>query len=49
MKCRTLFYSALGRLLLCDLGEDEDRFIKFMAPLTGQSQFDRLDLDLGRL
>jgi exportin-7 len=35
MRCRTTFYTALGRLLLVDLGEDEDKFDQFMMPLTG--------------
>ncbi|KAH9499291.1 Exportin 7 [Bulinus truncatus] len=34
MRCRTTFYTALGRLLLVDLGEDEERFYRFMLPLT---------------
>ncbi|XP_012940207.1 exportin-7 isoform X2 [Aplysia californica] len=34
MRCRTTFYTALGRLLLVDLGEDEERFYRFMMPLT---------------
>ncbi|BFZ02054.1 hypothetical protein BsWGS_05093 [Bradybaena similaris] len=34
MRCRTTFYMALGRLLLVDLGEDEERFYMFMMPLT---------------
>ncbi|GFR81724.1 exportin-7 [Elysia marginata] len=34
MRCRTTFYTALGRLLLVDLGEDEERFYRFMVPLT---------------
>ncbi|WAR22240.1 XPO7-like protein [Mya arenaria] len=33
MRCRTLFYTALGRLLMVDLGEDEERFEQFMMPL----------------
>ncbi|XP_067928160.1 exportin-7-like isoform X2 [Watersipora subatra] len=33
-RCRTTFYMALGRLLMVDLGEDEDRFDIFMRPLT---------------
>ncbi|XP_029649457.1 exportin-7 isoform X2 [Octopus sinensis] len=38
MRCRTTFYTALGRLLLVDLGEDEEKFDQFMLPLT--SAFD---------
>lgn len=35
-RCRTTFYMALGRLLMVDLGEDEDRFDVFMRPLTSK-------------
>lgn len=35
MRCRSVFYTALGRLLLINLGEDEDKFDQFMLPLTG--------------
>lgn len=35
MRCRTTFYIALGRLLIVDLGEDEEKFEEFMMPLTG--------------
>ncbi|XP_032806398.1 exportin-7 isoform X1 [Petromyzon marinus] len=34
MRCRTTFYTALGRLLIVDLGEDEDQFEQFILPLT---------------
>jgi hypothetical protein len=34
MRCRSMFYTSLGRLLMVDLGEDEDRFDNFMMPLT---------------
>lgn len=34
MRSRTTFYIALGRLLMVDLGEDEDKFETFMAPIT---------------
>uniref|UniRef100_A0A6I8QVN7 Exportin 7 n=1 Tax=Xenopus tropicalis TaxID=8364 RepID=A0A6I8QVN7_XENTR len=34
MRCRTTFYTALGRLLMVDLGEDEEQFSQFMMPLT---------------
>lgn len=37
MKCRTTFYTSMGRLLLVDLGEDEDRFEQFMMPLASNS------------
>ncbi|XP_070630607.1 ran-binding protein 17 isoform X1 [Bos indicus] len=33
-RCRTAFYTALTRLLMVDLGEDEDEFENFMLPLT---------------
>ena len=29
-----MFYTSLGRLLMVDLGEDEDKFDAFMIPLT---------------
>lgn len=35
MRCRSMFYTSLGRLLMVDLGEDEERFQNFMLPLTG--------------
>merc|ERR1719468_299199 len=31
---RSMFYTSLGRLLMVDLGEDEEKFDAFMAPLT---------------
>ncbi|XP_062503145.1 exportin-7-like [Corticium candelabrum] len=34
MRYRTTFYSALSRLLMIELGEDEDRFERFMLPLA---------------
>ena len=34
MRCRTMFYTSLGRLLMFDLGEDEERFYSFLTPLT---------------
>ncbi|XP_017065220.2 ran-binding protein 16 isoform X2 [Drosophila eugracilis] len=40
MRCRTMFYTSLGRLLMFDLGEDEERFYNFLEPLT--NQFDSL-------
>ncbi|XP_026676382.1 exportin-7-like [Diaphorina citri] len=36
MRCRSMFYTSLGRLLMVDLGEDEDRFEAFMLPLTSR-------------
>ncbi|KAB7495287.1 Exportin-7 [Armadillidium nasatum] len=35
MKNRTLFYAALGRLLMVELDEDEEKFYQFMLPLKG--------------
>ena len=29
-----MFYTSLGRLLMVDLGEDEEKFDAFMMPLT---------------
>ena len=29
-----MFYTSLGRLLMVDLGEDEEKFDAFMLPLT---------------
>ena len=40
MRCRSMFYTSLGRLLMVDLGEDEDKFEGFMIPLT--SAFEQL-------
>ena len=37
-RCRTLFYTALGRLLLVELGEDEGRFERFISPITGEDK-----------
>ena len=37
MRCRTTFYVALGRLLIVDLGENEEKFEQFMIPLSGLS------------
>ncbi|XP_034838270.1 LOW QUALITY PROTEIN: exportin-7-B [Maniola hyperantus] len=34
MRCRSMLYTALGRLLMVELGEDEERFYAFMMPLT---------------
>ena len=31
-----MFYTSLGRLLMVDLGEDEDRFDSFFSVLKGQ-------------
>lgn len=39
MKSRTTFYTALTRLLCVDLGEDEEQFEQYMAPLS--SKLDR--------
>nr|XP_053642683.1 exportin-7-like [Cherax quadricarinatus] len=43
MRSRTLFYTSLGRLLMVELGEDEEKFTQFMIPIT--SAFD----SVGRL
>ncbi|KAG7298382.1 Exportin-7-B [Plutella xylostella] len=32
MRCRTMLYTALGRLLMVELGEDEQRFHEFIQP-----------------
>lgn len=34
MRCRTMFYTALGRLLLVELREDEEKLRQFMSPIT---------------
>lgn len=34
MRCRTIFYTALGRLLNLDLTDDDENFDRFMVPLT---------------
>lgn len=36
LRYRTIFYRSLGRLFLAFQNEDEDRFITFVAPLTGE-------------
>ena len=36
LRSRTTFYTALGRLLLVELGEDEEKFERFMLPLTSK-------------
>lgn len=36
MRHRSSFYTSLGRLLMIDLLEDEDKFDNFMIPLTGK-------------
>ena len=40
MRCRSTFYTSLGRLLMIDLGEDEEKFEQFMRPIC--AQFDAL-------
>jgi exportin-7 len=40
MRCRSTFYTSLGRLLMIDFGEDEDKFEQFMRPIC--AQFDAL-------
>lgn len=37
-----MFYTSLGRLLMVDLGEDEERFHTFMLPLTGEEIYQYL-------
>ena len=44
VRCRFMFYSILGRLLMVDLREDEVKLEAFMIPLT--SVFEQLGLDL---
>ncbi|KAI7693184.1 Exportin-7 [Sarcoptes scabiei] len=34
MKCRTIFYTSIARLFMNYSGEDEDKFEKFMQPIT---------------
>ncbi|XP_065226842.1 exportin-7 isoform X3 [Planococcus citri] len=34
MRLRSMFYTSLGRLLMVDLGEEEDKFENFMLPLA---------------
>jgi hypothetical protein len=46
MRCRSMFYTSLGRLLMVDLGEDEDRFDNFMMPLTCKLQVANLRLKI---
>ncbi|CAF0733817.1 unnamed protein product, partial [Brachionus calyciflorus] len=36
MKCRTTFYTALGRLLNLDFNDDDDTFERFIRPLSNQ-------------
>ena len=31
-----MFYTALGRLLMVELGENEGRFAHFMTPITSE-------------
>ena len=35
MRCRSMFYPSLGRLLMVDLGDDDNRFHTCMLRLTG--------------
>ena len=39
MRSRTTFYIALGRLLMVDLGEDDEKFESFMTPITSKNTF----------
>ena len=34
MKCRSIFYAALGRIFLIDSSDDEEKVFKFLQPLT---------------
>nr|XP_032525932.1 exportin-7 [Danaus plexippus plexippus] len=34
MRCRSMLYTALGRLLMVELGEDEQKFAAFVMPLS---------------
>lgn len=36
MRSRSMFYTSLGRLLMIDLGEEEERLYNFMLPLTSK-------------
>lgn len=45
MKCRTTFYKAITRLLVADLGEDEERFDAFMKPLRSLFIAFKLSMD----
>lgn len=36
MRLRSLFYTSLGRLLMVDLCEEEDKFENFMLPLASK-------------
>jgi len=40
LRCRSTFYTSLGRLLMIDLGEDEDKFDDFMESIC--TQLDKL-------
>lgn len=35
-RCRSIFYTCLGRLLILDLNEDLGAFETFMLPLTSE-------------
>lgn len=43
MRSRSMFYTSLGRLLMVDLGEDEERFYNFMVPITSESTHRQID------
>lgn len=38
MRSRSMFYTSLGRLLMVDLGEDEEKFYNFMTPITSMCE-----------
>ena len=44
-RCRTTFYTALSRLLMIDLGEEDEKFVAFMTPIAGKRHECRLDDD----
>ena len=35
LRYRTTFYTALGRLLIVELGENDDKLNTFMSPIAG--------------
>ncbi|XP_065827879.1 exportin-7-like isoform X2 [Oscarella lobularis] len=37
-RCRTTFYTALSRLLMIDLGEEDEKFVAFMTPIAATFQ-----------
>lgn len=47
MRFRSMFYTSLGRLLMVDLGEDEERFYNCLQPLTSEYFYCFVDLTNG--